>query len=277
MTEYDNLLEEAKQKAAAFQSTAKEYIPRMYAALRREDPYMSSQDARERIEKDRIGFWSKRTILEVLPAEAKNPEKQKSGRLSQKKHNFAAVSAAPEVKEILVATDGRPIAAPLKQEVENKKPLFDTAGNEREPIVVQPTSILDSELLGIEEQRKECKRCKFLQQKYEELRLKLADYEDVVRTHTSIKTAEEIIHRNADGYVQFEFSVPFEPLHQHMITTINSNRSVDRVWFTGKLNRETGKVVDVRMGKTIDTRDIKKESKTSAVLKDDTLNDITGD
>jgi hypothetical protein len=62
-----------------------------------------------------------------------------------------------------------------------------------------------------------------------------------------------------------------------MITTINSNRSVDRVWFTGKLNRETGKVVDVRMGKTIDTRDIKKESKTSAVLKDDTLNDITGD
>jgi hypothetical protein len=31
------------------------------------------------------------------------------------------------------------------------------------------------------------------------------------------------------------------------------------------------------MGKTIDTRDIKKESKTSAVLKDDTLNDITGD
>jgi hypothetical protein len=101
LTEYDNLLEEAKQKAAAFQSTAKEYIPRMYAALRREDPYMSPQDARERIEKDCIGIWSKRTILEVLPAEAKNPEKQKSGRLSQKKHNFAAVSAAPEVKEIL--------------------------------------------------------------------------------------------------------------------------------------------------------------------------------
>jgi hypothetical protein len=107
LTEYDNLLEEAKQKAAAFQSTAKEYIPRMCVALRREDPYMSSQDARERIEKDRIGFWSKRTILEVLPAEAKNPEKQKSGRLSQKKHNFAAVSAAPAVEEIILDTDGR--------------------------------------------------------------------------------------------------------------------------------------------------------------------------
>jgi hypothetical protein len=173
----------------------------------------------------------------------------------------------------IVATDGRPIAAPLKQEVENKKPLFDTAGNEREPIVVQPTSNLDSELLGIEEQRKECKRCKFLQQKYEELQLKLADYEDVVRTHTSIKTAEEIIHRS-DGHLPFEFSVPFEPLHQHMITTINSNRSVDRVWFTGKLNYETGKVVDVRIGKTIDTTDV---SKASVVTNDDTLNDITGD
>jgi len=76
----------------------------------------------------------------------------------------------------------------------------------------------------------------------------------------------------AAGYLPFEFSVPFEPLHQHMITTINSNRSVSRIWFTGKFNQETGKVVDVRIG-----TDITDISKTSAVLKDDTLNDITGD
>lgn len=38
--------------------------------------------------------------------EVKNPEKQKSGRLGQKKL-FAAVSAAPKVKEIILDTDGR--------------------------------------------------------------------------------------------------------------------------------------------------------------------------
>jgi hypothetical protein len=107
VSKYDDLLDEVKRKAAAFQSIAKKYVPRMYEALRSEDPHMSPQDARERIEKDCIGFWSKRTILEVLPAEAKNPEKQKAGRLSQKKRNFAAVSAAPAVKEIILDTQGR--------------------------------------------------------------------------------------------------------------------------------------------------------------------------
>jgi hypothetical protein len=108
VSKYDDLLDEVKRKAAAaFQSIAKKYVPRMYEALRSEDPHMSPQDARERIEKDCIGFWSKRTILEVLPAEAKNPEKQKAGRLSQKKRNFAAVSAAPAVNEIILDTQGR--------------------------------------------------------------------------------------------------------------------------------------------------------------------------
>lgn len=107
MTKYDNLLEEVGKKATAFQAVAKKYIPRMYEALRNEDPHISPQDARDRIEKDCIGFWRKRTILEVLPAEAKNPEKQKAGRLSQKKRNFAAVSAAPAVEEIILDTDGR--------------------------------------------------------------------------------------------------------------------------------------------------------------------------
>ncbi|MGA9151703.1 MAG: hypothetical protein WBZ36_14090 [Candidatus Nitrosopolaris sp.] len=79
----------------------------MYQALRNEESNILPQDARGRIEKDCIGIWSKRTILEALPAEAKNPEKQKAGRLSQKKRNFAAVSAAPVVEEIILDTDGR--------------------------------------------------------------------------------------------------------------------------------------------------------------------------
>jgi hypothetical protein len=113
LTEYDDLLFEVKQKAAAFQSTAKKYIPRMYVALKREDPHISPLDARDRIEKDCSVVWSKRTILEALPDEAKNQEKQKAGRLGQKKHSFAAVSAAPEMKEIILDVDGRSIGEDL--------------------------------------------------------------------------------------------------------------------------------------------------------------------
>ena len=76
MSQYDDLLEEARTKAAAYMSTAKVYIPKMYDALMNENKNISPEDARDRIEKDCIGIWSKRTILEALPDEAKNREKQ---------------------------------------------------------------------------------------------------------------------------------------------------------------------------------------------------------
>ena len=91
MTKYDDLLLEAKIKAEAYRSTARVFIPKMYNALRDEDPNITSQDARDRIEKDCLGIiWEKRTILDALPDEAKNPEKQKAGRLRQKKQDSAA-------------------------------------------------------------------------------------------------------------------------------------------------------------------------------------------
>ena len=107
MSEYDDLVKEAKVKAAAFQSTAREYVPKMYQALRNENQEIPPADARDRIEKDCVGIWSKRTILDALPDEAKNPEKQKAGRLRQSKRNSAASSAAPEAKKkIVIDTQG---------------------------------------------------------------------------------------------------------------------------------------------------------------------------
>jgi hypothetical protein len=125
---------------------------------------------------------------------------------------------------------------------------------------------------------RKCKGCALLQQKYAQLQSKVEDYEDVVRTYTPIKSAEELMHRSTDGYQQFEFSFPFEPLRQHMIATFNSNSSPNRVWFNGKFDHETGEVFDVRIGRITDTdtTEVKKESKTTVVLKDDTLNDMTG-
>ena len=100
MNNYDDLLEEAKSRAQAYRSTAKEYTPKMYDALRHENPNISPEDARDRIEKDCVGIWAKRTILDALPDEAKHREKQEAGRLRQKKHNSAAFSAASAPQQV---------------------------------------------------------------------------------------------------------------------------------------------------------------------------------
>ncbi len=142
-------------------------------------------------------------------------------------------------------------------------------------------SLDNSELFEEEERedQRKCKHCEILQQKYELLQSKLQCYEEVVRTQTSIKTAKELMHTSTDGYQQFEFSVPFESLRQHMIAAFNSNRSVNRICFTGKYNHKTGDVADILIGEITDTNttEIKQENKTSVVLKNDTLDDTTGD
>ena len=98
MSKYDNLLQQAKDKVeglrTAIRSTAREIIPKMYHALKEENPRITPEDARDRIKRDCRCIWSNRTILEALPSEAKNPEKQKAGRLRQKGLNSAAFSAA---------------------------------------------------------------------------------------------------------------------------------------------------------------------------------------
>jgi hypothetical protein len=113
MSEYDDLLAEATSKAELFRATAKEYIPKMYAALRKENSNLSPTDAKDRIQKDCLSVWSSRTILDALPDEAKDPEKQKSGRLGQKKRDSAAVSAAPKQQlpseEIVIDAHGKTV------------------------------------------------------------------------------------------------------------------------------------------------------------------------
>jgi hypothetical protein len=114
LTGYDELLKEVRAKLEAFrQITATEYISQMYHALRAENPNLTAEDARDRIVRDCADIWRKRTILDALPDEAKDPKKQKSGQLRQKKANSAAVSAAPSStkkrEEVIIDTKGRPI------------------------------------------------------------------------------------------------------------------------------------------------------------------------
>lgn len=127
MTEYDDLLQEVKTREEAYLATARVFIPKMYNALRDEDPNITSQDARDRIKKDCLGIiWEKRTILDALPDGAENPEKQKAGRLRQMKQDSAAFSAAPQLspekkkQEIIINSQGKPaenVVPPLSSQL----------------------------------------------------------------------------------------------------------------------------------------------------------------
>ena len=78
MSEYDDLLRKAREAEEQFRFIAKEIIPRMYMALRKENSNISASDARDRILIDCIEmWWSKSTILDSLPDEAKDKEKPK--------------------------------------------------------------------------------------------------------------------------------------------------------------------------------------------------------
>ena len=81
MSTYDEMLQQVKVIGQAHQSKVKEYIPNIYWALRNEDSNTTPEDARNRIEKDCFGIWSKWTILDALPDEDKESKKQKAGQL----------------------------------------------------------------------------------------------------------------------------------------------------------------------------------------------------
>ena len=213
MGEYDDLLDEAKSKAAIYMSTAKVYIPKMYNALMSENKNISPQDARDRIEKDCVGIWSRRTILDALPDEAKNQEKQKSGRLGQKKRSSAAFSAAPEAGAVPIILDanGRPISGAIDK---------------------------SSEHTSKRQVKQNIKGCPNRQELYaanQQLRDDL---------HASVTADKQIAQKSNEE--QFELSVPFKPLLRHMIIFVDSHGVRDRVSFTGKLNIQTRKVRDVR-------------------------------
>lgn len=177
------------------------------------------------------GKVSERFIHECLDEKYKRKHRVDNGK--KQKHT-------KQIPDTMLAE-----VAPLKQTAI----IVDAAGIETAPIVTHSKDhkSMDYEVLRDEKQGPEkCRNCDLLEQKYEQLRLKLVDCEDIVRTQTSIRTADEIQH-STDGCLEFQFSIPFETLRLHMTSSFNLNKSVNRVWFTCKLNPEKAKVVNVQI------------------------------
>ncbi len=257
MSEYDNILEKARETAERFKSTAKEFIPKMYQALRRENPNISPEDARDRIEKDCVEIWSRRTILDALHDEAKNQEKQKAGRLRQKENNSAAFSAAPspqqeEKKKIVVAgIQGKSIEEdiPLTSDI--------SASNSSRSVVDAANA--NTTQTGLEKQidvseLKECSSC-------QELKSENIELKEALRKATRLTTADQIsqpscssdnsiqIENNSSNLSYFEFPLPLETVRQYIIRSFNVHKIKDQIWFSCTFDKITGKVLTATTGR----------------------------
>jgi hypothetical protein len=77
LTHYEDILAELREKGSML---ANKYIVELYNILRDEEN-LPPEDCRAMIEHDCVDLWSKATIRKYLPHEAKDPKKQKAGKI----------------------------------------------------------------------------------------------------------------------------------------------------------------------------------------------------
>jgi hypothetical protein len=58
---------------------------------------------------------------------------------------------------------------------------------------------------------------------------------DALKVYASVTNDKQIAQMNSEGCLEFELSVPFKPLLQHMTNALNSNNATERILLTIKL------------------------------------------
>lgn len=112
---YDDLIALIRADHQTFLESCSNYVPRLYEALTKEEG-LTSEDARDRIEKDCVEFWKIGTIRDALPKEAKDQVKAKAGKASG-----SARLNRTEEKEVLVTAGGSTESPPRSIEEQNER------------------------------------------------------------------------------------------------------------------------------------------------------------
>ena len=202
MSEYAILLKEARSKIADLKkpivATSKEYVPKMYEAIQNEDPNLKPIEVRKRIEDDCKDLWSKRTILDALPDEAKNFVKQKAGKQRNKNkiQNSAAMIAAPKLEEQIVIDTSGNIIPDSKYSHLGSSNNFNSQGSKHK-------ENLD------------------------------ANYDNSLH----------------EQLLDFEICFKFKDIQRHMAPLFNIIGDNGNIWFHGKINKNSGKVVEANFGR----------------------------
>jgi hypothetical protein len=230
----------------------------LYQALRTENPYISPYDAKDRIEKDLAGIWSKRTILDALPDEAKDKEKQEAGRLGQKKRNSAAFSAAPQMeKEITLGADGTRIVESTGIANPTTSPSVDVSTDKTDTeIPKQPESEKYSN--HISEKLGECQNCKELYAENLELKEALKEASPLITADKVVSASPSTVsigyNHAVDDILEIEFPLFFVDIHNYMAQLYPKIGDCGKIWFSCRINTKTGRVISANLGRIQDER-----------------------
>ena len=77
MSRYDDFLKQLKED---HKTTAQMAIKWLYLLLKEDDPNLSNDDMYDRILKDCLVIWARATVIENMPDELKDSERQEAGR-----------------------------------------------------------------------------------------------------------------------------------------------------------------------------------------------------
>src|SRR4051812_46560421 len=77
MSRYDDFLKQLKEN---HKTTAQMAINQLYLLLKEEDPDLSNEDMYDRILKDCLVIWARAIIIDNMPDELKDSERQEAGR-----------------------------------------------------------------------------------------------------------------------------------------------------------------------------------------------------
>ncbi len=93
-------------------------------------------------------------------------------------------------------------------------------------------------------------RVTYLQEPHNQDKAKIIDLRNMISNASSV-TAEEVVSRmnaSADN-VDFEFSLLIEEIQQHISSIASDGELPDRLWINGSVNKVTGKVVEIQLGR----------------------------
>jgi hypothetical protein len=290
LSEYDELLEKARKAGEQFRSTAKEFIPKMYKALHNENSNISPEDARDRIEKDCVGIWVKLTILDALPDEAKNREKQKAGRLRQKEFNSAAFSAAaePAKRKVMVSSHGAIYTQ--DSQVDERKSITNTSEayarentcdlqSQEKPTHIQNNAIEmhtcpNCEQLLIENQKIQSEKDLKIKQLEDEIRQYKDDLRIKICENAGMRT--QVVHLKeqlqlkdennssissssntysqleSNAIVDIEFSLKYEDVHKYVSSILKVSGALGPLWFNCRLDKMTCRIIAAYPGRIVE-------------------------
>ena len=206
MSRYDDFLKQLKED---HKTTAQMAIKQLYLLLKEDDPNLSNDDMYDRILKDCLVIWARATVIENMPDELKDSERQEAGRRG----------AEAKKKLLRVTNDGNvardaPANSNLFEQKQIESQTLEQGSTKRDNT---SSTIVDKEV---------------------------DDYPISKMDNPASSSQNE-------GLIPFEFPIRVQDVLGYFIPIIpKKEHTEDQIWFSGILDKSTGRVISATIGRT---------------------------